>query len=179
MQFKERSILDEVAALDFPRPDNVVINHGAALVTREIRPEHEDGDIDMATDLENIHYLEKMLGFVATRQTVGMSKDGTKRTIMVRHDAERRFDVHRWDFSLFLYNQTGKGRLGLDRLTEYSDQDDETGIWVARPELVLLTKLETGRPKDEEDIGIIRSHLELTEATEQELLTKLIQSAIM
>ena len=179
MKFKERSILHEVEALGVPRPDNAVINHGSALAVRGIRPEHAGGDIDMGMDMENIQYLERTLGFVATRQIVGVGKDGTRRTITIRHDADRRFDVHRWDFSLYLYNQTGHGRLALDCLKEFSDQDEETGIWVARPELVLLTKLETGRHKDEEDVGIIRAHMGLSEAAEQDLLTKISQSAIM
>ena len=179
MKFKERSVIDEVAALRVPRPDNVVINHGSALVVRGIRPEHEAGDIDMGMNMENIQYLEQTLGFVATSHVVGVGKDGTPRAIMICHDAKGRFDIHHWDFSLYLYNHTGKGRIGLECLKEYSDQDEETGIWVVRPELVLLTKLETERSKDKEDVDIIRAHMGISLDEEQEILTKISQSAIM
>jgi hypothetical protein len=151
-EFYNRSLIDEVAALEMPIPEEIVINHGAALVIRGIRPEHENGDIDMATNLENNQFLEHELGFRAVRMVVGISSAGKERTITARRDVDDRFDVHRWDFSMFRYNRTGKGRLYLPELGSMSDQDPETGIWVARPELVLLTKLETGRPQDEDDI---------------------------
>ena len=153
MRFHHRDILNEVAELNVPRPDQLVINHGSAMVVRGIRPEHEDGDIDMAASLENISYMEQALGFVAVRKVVGTTKDGTERSVVVRHDEKRRFDVHRWDFSVLRYNATGRGRIGLEELIENSDQDDATGIWVARPEHILLTKEQTGRPKDIEDIS--------------------------
>lgn len=158
--FHHRAIIDEVAALGMPYPEEIVINHGAALVVRGIRPENEGGDIDAATNLENNQYLEDELGFRAVRLTVGVSADGIERTIISRRDSEGRFDIHRWDFSMQRYNQTGKGRIYLPELGAMSDQDDETGIWVARPELVLLTKQQTGREKDIQDIGRILQYLE-------------------
>lgn len=155
-----RELIDEVAALGMPFPEEVVINHGAALVVRGIRPEHEGGDIDMAASLENNLYIEEELGFRATRMLVGIASDGKERTVISRRDKDNRFDVHRWDFSMYRYNRTGKGRIYLPELGSMSDQDPETGIWVARPKLVALTKYESGREKDEEDIRRIEQFLE-------------------
>ena len=159
-EFRNRSLIDEVARLGMPHPEEVVINHGAALVIRGIRPEHEGGDIDMATSLENNLYLEQKLGFQAVRMVVGVTEDGNERTVISRRDEAGRFDVHRWDFSMYRYNRRGKGRIYLPELGSLSDQDDETGIWVARPELVMLTKLESGRPKDEQDVRRISQYLD-------------------
>lgn len=142
-----------------PHPEETVINHGAALVIRGIRPENEDGDIDMATNLENNLFLEEELGFRAVRMVVGVSSEGKERTIMARRDDKNRFDVHRWDFSMYRYNRKGKGRIYLPELGSMSDQDPVTGIWIARPELVVLTKLETGRKKDERDLRRINQYL--------------------
>jgi len=160
MKFANRQPIDEVAALGMPYPEEIVINHGAALVIHGIRPEHEDGDIDMATNLENNQYLEHELGFRAVRMLVGISRDGQERTVISRRDDKNRFDVHRWDFSMYRYNRTGKGRIYLPELGAMSDQDPDTGVWVAKPELVALTKRETGRKKDEEDLRRIEQYLE-------------------
>lgn len=161
MKFANRQPIDEVAALGMPYPEEIVINHGAALVIRGIRPEHESGDIDMATNLENNLYLEHELGFRAVRMLVGISRDGQERTVISRRDDKDRFDVHRWDFSMYRYNRIGKGRMYLPELGAMSDQDTDTGIWIARPELVALTKRETGRPQDEADLRRIEQYLEL------------------
>lgn len=161
MKFANRQPIDEVAALGMPYPEEIVINHGSALAIRGIRPEHDDGDIDMATNLENNQYLEQELGFRAIRMLVGISKKGKERTVISRRDDKDRFDVHRWDFSMYRYNRTGKGRMYLPELGSMSDQDPETGIWVAKPELVALTKRETGRKKDQEDLRRIEQYLEL------------------
>ncbi|GEM_PF-1336243 len=161
MKFANRELIEEVAALGMPYPEEIVINHGAALVIRGIRPERENGDIDMATNLENNQYLEHELGFRAVRMLVGISKEGKERTVISRRDDKDRFDIHRWDFSMYRYNRTGKGRIYLPELGTMSDQDPETGIWVAKPELVALTKRETGRPQDEEDLRRIAQYLEL------------------
>ena len=158
-EFRNRSIIDEVSGLGMPHPEEIVINHGAALVIRGIRPEHKDGDIDMATSLENNLYLEQKLGFQAVRMVVGTTEDGQERTVISRRDEALRFDVHRWDFSMHRYNRKGKGRIYLPELGSMSDQDEETGIWVARPELVMLTKLETGREKDTRDVRRIEQYL--------------------
>jgi len=153
-------IIDEVAALKLPRPEEIVINHGGALVVRGLRLEHIWGDIDFATSLENIQYLREELGWRATAQVVGIKPDGTERTITATHDSRRRFDAHRWTFSVPRYQRSGKGRIYLPEQIERSDQDDVTGICVASLELVRETKLETGRSKDEEDVALIEAHLE-------------------
>lgn len=159
MKFENRNLIDEVAALGMPDPEGIVINHGAALVIRGIRPEHADGDIDMIASYENIQYLEQELGFRAVKMVVGISRRNQERTVMARRDPKNRFDVHRWDFSMYRYNRTGEGRLYLPESIEMSDQDEKTRIRVAQPKLVKLTKLETGRPKDVEDVELIDRHL--------------------
>lgn len=159
MMFPDRTPLDEIAALHLPYPQEVIINHGAALVARGIRLEHENGDIDVVTNLENNLYLESELGFRAVQMVVGTDSLGNDKTIISLRDDDNRFDVQRWDFSIHRHNHTGKGRIYLTELAAMSDQDPETGIWVAKPELVLLTKLDTGRPKDQIDVELIRRHL--------------------
>ncbi|MCB9819920.1 hypothetical protein H6796_01295 [Candidatus Nomurabacteria bacterium] len=155
MKFYDRKIIDEVAELGLPHPEDVVINHGSALVIRGIRPERDGGDIDACTCLENNLYAQHELGFRAVSMSVGVSFDSVERTVIARRDEADRFDLHRWDFSMHKYDRTGRGRIYLPELKEQSDQDGETGIWVARPEMVLLTKLDSGREKDENDITLI------------------------
>jgi hypothetical protein len=159
MEFVNRGPIDEMAALGMPIAEEVVINHGAALVIWGLRDERPNGDIDAATNLENNLYLEEQLGFTALQMLVGVSADGKERTVISRRDAKNRFDIHRWDFSMYRYNRKGRGRMYLPELGSMSVQDNETGIWVAKPELVRLTKLETGRPQDETDIVLIDEYL--------------------
>lgn len=158
-EFTNRALIDEVAALGMPFPEEVIINHGSAMVVCGIRPENSNGDIDMATNLENNLYLERELGFRAMQMVVGISSDGKERTVVSRRDVNDRFDVHRWDFSIHRFNQTGQGRLYLPELRSMSVQDDKTGIWVATPELVRLTKLDSGHDKDAHDISRIDEYL--------------------
>ena len=158
-QFYNRAPIDEVAALGMPFPDEVIINHGAALVIWGVREERLTGDIDAATNLENNLYLEEKLGFTALRMVVGVSADGKERTVISRRDKDQRFDIHRWDFSMYEYNRTGQGRMYLTTLATMSVQDPKTGIWVLKPAGVRLTMLETGRPQDEEMIPIIDDYL--------------------
>ena len=159
MEFVNRGPIDEMAALKLPFPEEVIINHGASLVIWGIREEREDGDIDAATNLENNLYLENRLGFTALQMTVGFSKDGKERTVVSRRDRTNRFDIHRWDFSMYRYNRKGRGRIYLPELGANSVQDPKTGIWVAKPHLVRETMLETGRPQDEVMIPIIDDYL--------------------
>lgn len=158
-EFVNRGPIDEMAALGMPLPEEVIINHGAALVIWGIRGERPNGDIDAATNLENNLYLEEHLGFRALQMVVGISADGKERTVVSRRDEKNRFDIHRWDFSMYRYNRLGRGRMYLPELGSMSVQDTETGIWVAKPELVRLTKLETGRPQDETDNALIDEYL--------------------
>lgn len=159
IQFYNRAPIDEVAALGMPYPEEIVINHGAALVIHGVREENEAGDIDSATSLENNLYLENQLGFRAVQMVVGITRDGKERTVVSRRDEHDLFDFHRWDFSMYRYNQTGKGRMYLPELGSMSVQDSETGIWVAAPALVRLTMLESGRKKDERVIPLIDEYL--------------------
>ncbi|MES2876762.1 MAG: hypothetical protein V4678_04825 [Patescibacteria group bacterium] len=159
MEIVYRDPIDEMAALGMPFPQEIIINHGAALAIWGIRPEHSAGDIDAATNLENNQYLEAELGFTALQMVVGTSDDGKERTVVSRRDISERFDIHRWDFSMWRYNRTGKGRMYLPELGSMSVQDSQTGIWIATPELVRLTKLETNRKKDEDDVVLIDEYL--------------------
>ena len=159
-RFHHRQILEEVAALAMPHPEEVVITHGSALVVRGIRPEHPNGDIDIVTSLENNLYLEQELGFRAVRMVVGINSAGKDVEIISRRDENNRFDSHRWDFSMVRYNRAKQGRIYLPELGSMSEQDSATGIWVAKPELVLLTKLETRRPSDLEDARRIEQYFQ-------------------
>ena len=160
MKIVNRGPIDEVAALGMPYPEEVVINHGAALVIWGIRDERPTGDIDAATNLENNLYLEERLGFVALQMVVGTSSDGKERTVVSRRDEAGRFDIHRWDFSMYRWNREKRGRIYLPELGSRSMQDPATGIWVAHPELVRETMLETGRPQDEAVVPLIDDYLE-------------------
>ena len=159
MKFVNRGPIDEMAALRLPFPEEVIINHGASLVVWGVRGERTDGDIDAATSLENNLYLEEKLGFTALQMLVGVSSDGKERTVVSRRDPDNRFDMHRWDFSMYRYNRTGKGRIYLPELGANSVQDSQTGIWVAKPQFVRETMLETGRPQDEAMIPVIDAFL--------------------
>src|SRR5690606_36376402 len=130
-------IIQDVAALQLPAPEQVVINHGSALVIRGLRAEHEHGDIDILTSEQNLQYL---------RQTPGWSEYDNAGRTAVQDDA-RRFDVHAWD-------ESPSGRLLLDDEIARSEQDKTTRIWVASLELVRETTLGTGRPQDEADIEL-------------------------
>ena len=159
MEFVNRGPIDEMAALQLPFPEEVIINHGASLVIWGIRGERPNGDIDAATNLENNLYLEEKLGFTALQMLVGFSSEGKRRTVVSRRDETGRFDIHRWDFSMHRYNRTGRGRIYLPELGANSVQDTKTGIWVAKPQFVRQTMLETGRPQDEEMIPVIDDYL--------------------
>lgn len=159
MEFANRTPIDEVAALRMPFPDEVMLNHGIAEVIWGIRKEHDDGDIDAATCLENNLYLESEHGFTAKQREVGKGKDKNPITIVSRHDEHDRFDFHRWDFSVHRWNRTERGRIYISQLGAMSVQDPVTRIHVLLPEYLPLEKLETGRPKDEEAVERVRAFL--------------------
>lgn len=150
-------IIDEVKRLGLPEPHNVIINHGAAMVIRGYRDEHDTGDIDMCVSQVNAEYLEQVLGFETVDKVVGQSSDGSDIIVKVRHDPARRFDVHVWDFSPRLYDETGKGRMDIGDQVPYCDQDEATGFWIAGKELLLLEKQGSDRPRDIEDVTILQS----------------------
>lgn len=151
----DHPILDEVAALQVPCPEDIVINHGAALVIRGVRAEHDDGDIDATISLDNSDHLLRLPGWTTSLKEVGKRADGSTITVSVVHDAERRFDFHAWDFSVPRYEATGKGRVSLEEQKTRAEQDERTGIWVATLEYVRETKQSTGRPQDRADIELI------------------------
>ena len=155
----DHPILEEVASLGPPRPDEIVINHGAALVVRGIRSEHEIGDIDFSTSLENITFLREELGWRAVSMVVGVKRDGSDMTMIATRDQMDRFDAHRWDFSPPRYARTGKGRIYLPEQLERAEQDERTGIYVATLEYVREMKQGTDREKDREDIELIDVYL--------------------
>lgn len=138
----EHPIIAEIAALNLPYPDEVVVNHGSALVIRGLRGEHDGGDIDVLTSTRNIDYLTQALSWKSYKLS-----DRT-----AYRDSAGRFDVHAWDGS-------SEHRLLLADEIARSDQDESTGIWVASLELVRETKQLTNRAKDEEDISLIEQFL--------------------
>ena len=156
MQLQNRNIITEVARLNMPHPEDIVIGHGAALVIRGLRAEHTSGDIDIITCQENIDYLQQSLGFSRVSRQVSVGGGDATRTVISHHDQAERFDVHSWDFSLHRYNLTGSGDIHLAEAKTISDQDKETGIWVAKEAYLLLTKQGTGRPQDEADVLLIK-----------------------
>jgi len=150
-------IVHEAAALTMPKPEEIVLNHGCALVIRGLRNEHPDGDIDMSTSWENIDYLRSILGWISVDLTVGETRQGLPRTINATRDSAKRhrFDTHRWDYSPQRYAETGQGRIYLDEQIALSEQDEHTGIWVAKLQLVRMTKNGSHRQKDADDIALI------------------------
>ena len=148
----DHPIIDEVANLEMPRPNGVIINHGAALVIWGIRSEHADGDIDAMISQPNVEHVRNELGWRAVDMFVGVSDMGEVRDVKSYRDDENRFDFHHWDFSMFRYQMIGKGRILQNEARRYSVKDPRTGIRVATPEYVRFTKIATGREKDYQDI---------------------------
>ncbi len=165
-KFSNRELIDETAEALFahglPVPEEFVLTRGASTVSHGIREAHPAGDIDAVMCLENHQFVERELGFRAVPMVVGTTSDGKERTVTARRDAADRFDLHRWEFSMYLYNRLGRGRVYLPELGAMSDVDPETGIRVARPELVLLTNLESGEIRHDEDNQLIIEYLEET-----------------
>lgn len=152
--------IESVVALDFPSPQDVIITHGSALVIRGVRPAHELGDIDLTTTRENIRYIRNILGWEALRRTTGYDDTGLPKTVTYTMSPDGMFDVYEQDFVPLLYRQTGRGRVYPEELKTYSDQDEETGIWVARLAFVRQTKEASSREKDVVDIELIDRHLQ-------------------
>jgi len=144
-------VFGEVADLGLPEPDQFVINHSAALAIFGML-DRTPNDIDAATSLRNIRFLRKDRDFPIERRVVGYTADGRPITILVSQDEDKRFDVHRWEFSLKQYRETGLGRIALRDIIPDTAQHPTLGIRVAVPRLVLATKEDTGRPQDEQDI---------------------------
>lgn len=147
----EHPVLASVGELDLLRPNNFVINHSAALAVFGLL-EREPNDIDASSDLRNIRDLRRRLGFEIVRRIVGYREDGTPIEILSSTDAAGKFDIHRWDFSMKRWRETGKGRVYLHEQKEYAVQDPNSGLWVSTPEYVIETKEQTDRDKDQLDI---------------------------
>lgn len=155
----DHPILEEISQLAMPDHDNIVVNHSAALAIWGVAIGREPNDIDLASSLQNIRHLRQKFGWEVIRHVAGYSQDGTPIEVLVTHDKNNRFDVHRWDFSRERYNKTGRGRIYLPEQKEQSYRDVATGIYVATPEYVLMTKRDTGRQKDEQDVERIEQYL--------------------
>lgn len=156
MHFYHREHLEIVNDLGIPGVK--VLPYGSAMVTWGMRPMDTAGDIDIVATKSGNIYLEQKLGFRAVRQVVGLDSEGNEKSIIARQDDNRLFDVHRWAFSMARFKVTGKGRMHIPELLAMSVQDDETGIYVANKEALLLMKADTGREKDDEDVRRIWQH---------------------
>lgn len=152
--------IDRVAALELPCKEDVIITHGSALVIHGVRPAHHGGDIDLTTTRENIRYMRQVLGWEALRRTTGYDDGGLPKTVTYTMSPDGEFDVYEQDFIPRRYFATGKGRVYPEELKAHSEQDDKTGLWVARPEFVRLTKELSRREKDAEDIRLIDRYLQ-------------------
>ena len=157
----DHPILDEVAALDFPKPHEVTITHGSALVIYGVREAHADGDIDIVATPENIDYaLERLVGWKAIAGATSYYDDRLPTTLMRIVSSDGRYDMYGHDFVPKWFHKTGRGRLYPGDLTAFSEQDEKTGIWVATPRLVRLTKEGSTRQNDIDDIRLIDTYLE-------------------
>lgn len=145
IEFANREPFDEVKALGMPFPEEVILTDGISEVIWGLRDEREDGDIDWGTTLENNLYLQEKKKFRAEQVFVGVSKDGIRRTIIARRDAQNRYDSHRWHFSTHRYNREGMGRIYVAELGAMSVADPVTKIRVLLPQHLPLIKLETER----------------------------------
>jgi hypothetical protein len=149
------SQVGEVAQLNVPRPDKLMITHASALRARGVSLDRPEGDIDIVTTQENLAYLRRNLGFIATREERYYEEDLPTKIRMTRSQ-DGRFDVFGHDFIPELYRRSKRGRIYPDQLFSMHDarfdQDEDTGIWVASIPFVIATKIGTGRPKDAQDI---------------------------
>ncbi len=141
-------ILKKIEALQLPHPYDFVLNSSGALAERGVIPVEEVGDIDGSTCETNHEYLRRALGWQTIRKIIGYSAAEAPIYVRVTHDPEELFDVHYRDFSQFDYKRTGNGRIMLDEQKACSQQDPNTGVWVATVDYVERTKRETGRDKD-------------------------------
>lgn len=149
-------IVHEVARLGAPKPDEIFITHGSALVVRGVRSERLGGDIDLVASPENIEFFQElgwaaMLGLTeyegSLPQMVGFSRS-----------PDGRIDAFTHDFIPESYDRTGLGRRYIEDMIEEHDavydQDESTGLWVASKPFVIATKMGSGRQKDEDDIAL-------------------------
>jgi len=160
MRLFEHPILQRVVELGAPHPEDIVITHGSALVIYGIREKNPRGDIDIVTTKQNITYLQEILGWKEVPRTIGYDKAGVPKTVSRTVSLDGEFDVYLHDFVAAWAKEQGQGRVQLSRLKEFSEQDRATGIWVAMPQFVRLTKEKSPRQKDIDDIVLIDTYLE-------------------
>lgn len=154
----DHPIISQVATLRFPEPDQVFITHGSALVVYGVRDSHEGGDVDLITSGENMLYLQQKLGWNMEEKIIGNPSSPPK-TVKCLLSPDGLFDVYEHDFVAKWFKEKGRGRVYLEQLKTFCEQDSSTGLWVATPEFVRLTKEESERPKDIEDIRLIDEYL--------------------
>ena len=151
------TLLRKINELQLPDPEGVVLNSSGALAEWGVIPMESVGDIDATISNENIEALRERVGWILGKKVVGESRHtGQPIEIDVIYDENRYFDFHRYNFSFFDYHRIGKGRHTLQMQIEHSTQDPGTGIFVATPEYVVRTKLETGRVKDADRIELVK-----------------------
>ncbi|MDB5177731.1 MAG: hypothetical protein JWO61_114 [Candidatus Saccharibacteria bacterium] len=160
MRQLDHPILDQVAALDFPKPSEVTITHGSALVIYGVREAHIDGDIDIVTTPENIAYaLERLVGWKAIAGATSYYDDRLPTTLTRIVSPDGMYDMYGHDFVPKWYQKTGRGRVYPGDLLAFSEQDKQTGIRVATPRFVRLTKEGSMRQNDIDDIHLIDEYL--------------------
>lgn len=159
--FPTREIFDEVARLEFPKPEEVMITHSSALFARGIDLGRPMGDIDLVVSPDNMRHLILNLGWTATGQRKYYEEDLLDK-IRYTLSPDERIDAFAHDFLPMVYRRTGRGRVYPHRLIELHDarydQDDETKLYVASKRHVLASKQGTGRKKDADDIRRVIQH---------------------
>lgn len=155
----DHPILNQVAALQFPEPNKVFITHGSALVVYGVRDSHDSGDIDLITSGENMLHLQQNLGWKIEEKSISDNASHSSKTVKRLLSPDGLFDVYEHDFVAKWFKEKGRGRVYLDQLKTFCEQDSSTGLWVATPEFVRLTKEGSTRPKDIEDIQLIDEYL--------------------
>lgn len=151
--------LQRVLELGAPNPQDIIITHGSALVVYGVRPENPGGDIDLVTTPENIAYFRRILGWGVLRRSTGYDEAGLPKTVTRTLSPDGEFDTYSHDYIAKWFRETGRGRIYPPELKDFSEQDEATGLWVAKPGLVRLTKEESKRPKDIEDTRLIDEYL--------------------
>ena len=153
--------LNHVKALGMPDTQNIVISDGAAMSILGVKGREKYNDIDIVTNLENVKFLRLMGEFAVDQMIIGHDKDGNPkfitRTVGKVNGID--FDVFRWSFILERYNRTGKGRVPLDELIANSERDEDTGIYVLKPECILEHKIGNNRPNDQPSIDKLQSFI--------------------
>jgi len=156
----DHPILQRIQELGAPKPSDIVITHGSALAVYGVRDENPQSDIDLVTSQENIDYFLTVLHWRTQGRTTGHDAAGLPKIVARVLSPDNKFDVYLHDFVAKWFRERGKGRVYLPQLKELSEQDEATGIWVATPDFVRLTKEGSTRQKDIDDIAHIDAYLQ-------------------